>query len=675
VTTAVPPQVRSEGLAERLGDIVLQCSGSNPGAVATGNFTVYLPVSVTNRIDSNNLTTDAVLSVDYGLGFTPIAVSGLVNGSSISFNGVTVTVPASGNFNLKFSNIRVNAHQLGGGAPTPILANLSVPLQINNAQIVVAYATAGLFSTLYSKGVTCTGSPVPSTIDLGDLFAAKTVFFSTRVTEGFGSAFAVQGSGDTNGTRFVVKYSSFPANAHLYVPNMVAGSDAAVPTAGGDLGTPQNPGQYVPGSGTLLLVLVQGANSSGAGGTPLPVPTGSAAVALNAATEVPLTNGSGFAVYEVADSNTTLIESAQFPTFLGLSNVTAPAVAQETISLGPISIVQTASASATVPRFSAITPGSDCSIIGDCQASYFPKLNVVPLPIQLTAVAGGAMTSLPGYVYVQNTGGGIMDWTATVTYGSGSGWLTLYQPTSQNSATIRVDANARGLAAGTYQATITIDAGPLTGSASIPVTLTVAAPSPAPQITVKSVVNAATFASTPLVAGSLATIMGSNFSGKNVAVTFDGTPATLLYTSDGQLNLQVPAGIGSKPTTTMIVTVDGLSSAPQTVPLAPAWPAIFNHGILNQDYSQNSASAPAPAGSVLQIFATGIPSGATVTAQIQDRSGLIPMYAGPAPDIPGVQQVNVAVPSDLTTQTTQLVLCASVGGQSYCSSGSALSIQ
>src|ERR1019366_1720728 len=38
-----PVQVRAEGLTERLGDIVLQCSGSVPGAVFTGNFTLYLP--------------------------------------------------------------------------------------------------------------------------------------------------------------------------------------------------------------------------------------------------------------------------------------------------------------------------------------------------------------------------------------------------------------------------------------------------------------------------------------------------------------------------------------------------------------------------------------------------------------------------------------------------------
>ena len=49
VTTAVPPQVRSEGLTELLGDFILQCSSSNPGAVITGNYTMYLPVGVTNR--------------------------------------------------------------------------------------------------------------------------------------------------------------------------------------------------------------------------------------------------------------------------------------------------------------------------------------------------------------------------------------------------------------------------------------------------------------------------------------------------------------------------------------------------------------------------------------------------------------------------------------------------
>ena len=68
-----PVPVRAEGLTERLGDIILQCSGSNPGTVFSGNLTLFLPVSVTNRVDTNNLTHDAMVSVDLGGGFVPTA--------------------------------------------------------------------------------------------------------------------------------------------------------------------------------------------------------------------------------------------------------------------------------------------------------------------------------------------------------------------------------------------------------------------------------------------------------------------------------------------------------------------------------------------------------------------------------------------------------------------------
>ena len=93
--TAVPRQVRAEGVTEPVGNIILQCSSVNPGATFTGNYTIFLPVDVTNRIDSNSLTTDAVFSADYGLGYVAVpGVSGRISGHSISFNGVTLTVPA-----------------------------------------------------------------------------------------------------------------------------------------------------------------------------------------------------------------------------------------------------------------------------------------------------------------------------------------------------------------------------------------------------------------------------------------------------------------------------------------------------------------------------------------------------------------------------------------------------
>jgi uncharacterized protein (TIGR03437 family) len=668
----------SEGVAEPLGDIVLQCLSSNPGTSFTGNYTVLLPVDITNRIDSNNLTSDPVFSVDYGLGYTPVpGVSGRISGHSISFNGVTITVPPNGHFRVKISNVRANVSELAGAGGQPLLASLSVPLNLDQAQVVVANAANGLYATLNSGGITCSGSPAPATIDMPGFFAAGTAFFSTRVTEGFGGAFSTRRTGEDSGARFLVTYTGFPANAHLYVPDLVAGYNALTPTAGGDLGLTQAGGRYLPGSGTLLLARVSGADSNGAGGTPFAAPTGSSPVTLNSAGEVTLVNGSGYVVYEVVDANPSMIESAQFPTFVVLTQATAPTVAQESLSLAPVSRTPTASAADPVPRFAAVAPASDCNIVGDCQAAYFPKLSVAPIPIQFTATAGAVSANAPGYVYVQNTGGGIMNWSASVNYGTGAGWLVIDQSAQQNNATLRVDAHPQALAPGVYHAGIVVDAGPLAGNATIPVTLTVQAfpPLPAvPKVTVTSVLNAATMTVTPLVAGSLGAVMGSNLAGKTVSVTWNGVPANLVYTSDSVIYVQVPAALGFLNTAILMVTVDGQSSAPQAVQLAPAWPSIFAHAVRNQDYSENSPSDPAAAGSTLQIFLTGIPPGATVSAQIRDRSGLAPAYAGPAPGATGVQQVNVRVPTDLPPQTTQLVICAALNAQQFCTASYPLTI-
>jgi len=152
-------------------------------------------------------------------------------------------------------------------------------------------------------------------------------------------------------------------------------------------------------------------------------------------------------------------------------------------------------------------------------------------------------------------------------------------------------------------------------------------------------------------------------------VTFDGTPAYVFYDSATQINLQVPTSLDpSKSTSSLVVNVDGNASAPVTVSVAKAGPAIFNGGVLNQDYSQNSPTAPAGQGNVLQIFATGIPGGATVTVQMGGLSQLIPLYAAGAPGLTGIQQVDIAVPANLGSGAVPLAICASEGQQQYCSS-------
>src|SRR5947199_2068164 len=94
--TSVPAQLRAEGLTELLGDILIQCSGSTPGAVLTGNLTVALPVSVTNRVDSANLATASVVFADLGTGFTPLPNAAQIVNNLVVVNGLNITVPASG---------------------------------------------------------------------------------------------------------------------------------------------------------------------------------------------------------------------------------------------------------------------------------------------------------------------------------------------------------------------------------------------------------------------------------------------------------------------------------------------------------------------------------------------------------------------------------------------------
>jgi uncharacterized protein (TIGR03437 family) len=422
---------------------------------------------------------------------------------------------------------------------------------------------------------------------------------------------------------------------------------------------------------------------------------------MNQVSQVQLTNGSGFAVYEVVDSNPSAIESAQFPTFIAISSVTAPATAGETVSFAPASTVMTASTNAPVPRFEGVTtPPNDCTILGDCSAGYFPKLSAVTAGLNLNATAGKNSNS--GYIAVDNVAGGTLNWSASALYNQGSGWLTLAPSSGQNNGTIIVNANAQGLAAGAYTATITVTGGPYAGSANFPLTLTVTASSTSGTstggsgsgtgsstatgtstgsgsgtsstgtasnaMTVSSVVNAASFASAPLVAGSLTTLMGVNLAGSNVSVTFDGAPATLLYAGASQINLLVPTSIASESMSNMVVTVDG-ATATQSVPVSPAWPAIFNPGVLNQDYSLNSPAAPASAGSVLQIFLTGMPDNGPVTVVFGNHSGLTPLYAGAAPGLSGVQQVNVAIPAGAGSGSTPVAVCATAGGRQFCSTG------
>jgi len=680
---AVPFIVHAEGISERLGDITLQCSGGIGGTTYTGNFAVVINlVNLTNRIAANGDAMGVIFTADSGSGPVPVSTPGIIAANQITFNGFSFTLSPQGTVTLKLEDLRANITQLEGAA-TPVIANLSfsagtAPL-IPTAQLQVAVPEPGLLDNFSGKLI-CQqrGATVPSTPGFSAFIHAGAVFTSTRVTEGFAGAFAPKSdqinlNADT-GTRILVRYSGFPSGAALYVPTVVAGSDATQPTSAGDLGLPISGGKYSPQSGGLLLSVVPNADATGAGGAAAYTPPASPGiVSFDGLTAVSVTGGSATVTYEVMGANPGAIEFAEFPTFLSLAPFAGPGPIQtdEQVSFAPLSIVDTADAVAPIPRFADVTPALDCKIVGDCGAAYFPKLYVDTTPLVYNATAGSGNQAK--YVIVNNRGGGVLNWNAAVSYSGGaSGWLVIDPASGTNNRTIRIDAFPRSLAAGTYQATLTVDGGALAGSQSVPVTLMITAPAATPVPTITEVTNAATFQQEPLVEGSLATIFGTNFSGKQVAVSVNNIPGNVLFSNAVQINFEVPAFVGVGTQAQVVVTVDGNVSAAMPVTLAPFSPGVFMNGILNQDNSVNGGLNPAKPGSIVQIFATGLSSAGLgqVTAKLGGQTIPTLTYSGPAPGLSGVWQVNLPLPPELKVVTTTLVLCeATLGSAPVCSPG------
>jgi uncharacterized protein (TIGR03437 family) len=668
-TSALPPLVRAEGLTERIGDILLTCTGT-PGNTVNANITIGLNTGVTNRISSASTLTGIVFTIDSGAGPQPVLTQPLLFAqTALSYYGVNIPFSPQGAVSLRFVGIRANATHIPVGLQ--IVASISVNtagLGLTSAKVTVGTPQRALYVS-YGDALVCAqwGSPLPGTITFSNLIAQGTALANTRVTEGFADAFQPLSNWENfnadSGERILVQYSGFPDDARLFVPDVIAGSDALQPTSGGGFGLPVSGGMYSSSAeGSLLLARVAGADASGAGGSPVYVPgaIGSAAVALDSVSQIPVLNGSAYAVYEVVDANPSAIESAQYPTFLGLlpDGSRLPTIASEQVFFAPSSTAGVATTSDPLPRFAPVTALPDCAIAGGCDPTP-PKLTSDTTSLQFTEQVGGGYQS--ANVAIANSGGGSMQWVASVSYNGGSAWLSVSPSKGVNNGTLQTAALAYKLAPGVYTATLTINAGAVAGALTIPATLTITSP-PAPAIS--SVLNAASLLAEPVVPGSITTVMGTLFGGTSVSAAFNNLPATILFSNDTQLNVVVPSDLTGQTSAQLLVTVDGDASAPTTVSVAPFEPGIFSGGIENQDTSVNSVTNGAAPGSIIAMWATGLSGTGSITANIGGEDILVPNYAGPAPGLIGVQQVNLIVPTDLAPGVTQVYVCGTAAGAS-----------
>ena len=282
-------------------------------------------------------------------------------------------------------------------------------------------------------------------------------------------------------------------------------------------------------------------------------------------------------------------------------------------------------------------------------------------------------------------------------------WLTVSPASGTTPAALTVAVNPTGMASGTYSSSINVTA---SGAAaqSVAVTLQVTSSTSIP--TISGIINAASGVTGKVSPGMAISIFGTNLGpqtgvvfaapadGGAIAttlggtqVTFDGTAVPLLYSQSGQVNAIVPFEVANKASTEIQVTYNSQSSTGMTLTVVAAEPGLFtanNSGsgqgaILNQDYSVNSTSNPAAAGTAIMIFGTGggqtnppsvdgelnpntstgaLVATATVSVNGQQQT---PLYAGPAPDLlSGIIQVNAMIPDG--TPSGPIPVIVTIGG-------------
>ncbi|MGD0485226.1 MAG: cohesin domain-containing protein, partial [Gemmatimonadales bacterium] len=231
---------------------------------------------------------------------------------------------------------------------------------------------------------------------------------------------------------------------------------------------------------------------------------------------------------------------------------------------------------ATIPVTSAVASNSPRTIAVTFTVAAGPAINLASTSLTFSATATGADPASQT-VAVTNSGGGSLTGltVGTISYGSGTGWLTATLDSTHAPATLTVHAVTGSLAAGSYTATIpvtsavasnsprtvsvtfSVTAGPAIGlsAATVTFTDTVSVPDkPAKTVTVSNTGGAT------LTGLTVGTISYGSETGWLTAVLNQATaPATLTLTT-----AKGPLGPGTY-TATVPITSAVASNSPQTV--------------------------------------------------------------------------------------------------------------
>jgi len=349
---------------------------------------------------------------------------------------------------------------------------------------------------------------------------------------------------------------------------------------------------------------------------------------------------------------------------------------------------------------------------GSFGASSGSVMVTVAVPVVATTTT---VTASPTSITV----GGSTTLTATVTAGSGSttptgsvsftlggtllGAANLSGSSGMATASLNVPGNS--LTAGDNRITASYGGSSSFGASSGSVTVSVPLPS------IKSVTNAASYATGAVSPGEMVTIFGTAIgpataagattdpaTGKlattigGVQVLFNGVAAPLVYASGTQVSALVPYEVAPVASPSVWVKYMGLTSNVFQLTSVATAPGLFTQNasgsgpgsILNQDNSVNGPGNPAAKGSIVQVYLTGegqtSPYGVTgtITAATLPPPQVTPapilaigvtvngasvlyVYAGEAPGlVAGMMQLNMQIPAD--APSGDLPILVSIGG-------------
>ncbi len=167
---------------------------------------------------------------------------------------------------------------------------------------------------------------------------------------------------------------------------------------------------------------------------------------------------------------------------------------------------------------------------------------------------------------------------------------------------------------------------------------------------------------------------GLNNGGVNPVITISGKTAPILAAFPFQVNAQMPESVA--PGEARLQVSSQLGTASGSVTILPAAPGIFllnnsQGAIVNQDGTVNGPSNPAPRGSYVSVYCTGLgataennslQSATTSVGVVLNGLNLQPSFSGLTPGLTALYQVNFQI-SPNTPRGTMTTLSLVAGGQ------------